>query len=185
MAGRLLTGFGGARAVNRRYIADNVPLADRTRVSAEFVAASALGMAAGPGLSALLSFLPDWSAGFIFFNQMTSPGWLSFVFWGLFLALLVRFFKEPERAPPESDLNEPLVTSRTPTTDATDEEMQALMESPSVTRSWWRELRHRPGVIHLLWVYFIIKYACELLVASSSVCEFLCSLLWDLRRLPY
>ena len=41
--GRLLNGIGGARGINRRYIADHVSLLDRTRASSSFVAVSAVG----------------------------------------------------------------------------------------------------------------------------------------------
>mmetsp|Transcript_11798 Transcript_11798/g.24043 ORF Transcript_11798/g.24043 Transcript_11798/m.24043 type:complete len:293 (-) Transcript_11798:732-1610(-) len=163
MVGRLLTGLGGARAVNRRYIADNVPLRDRTRVSSEFVTASAVGMAAGPGLSSLLSLIPNWSVGAVNFNHMTSPGWLSFFLWALYLIILVIHFKEPPRV--KDDHPEPLKHSQG------DEESQPLL-SGTLKTSIWRELVGRRGVLHLLWVYFIIKYACEIFVASASVVSY-------------
>nr|CAB3450680.1 unnamed protein product [Digitaria exilis] len=43
--------LGSARAVNRRYISDCVPLKTRLQASAGFVSASALGMACGPALA--------------------------------------------------------------------------------------------------------------------------------------
>jgi MFS family permease len=48
LVGRLLIGLGGARGVNRRYIADTVPVHTRTFFSAAFVAVGAVGMAFGP-----------------------------------------------------------------------------------------------------------------------------------------
>ncbi|GFQ04312.1 spx domain-containing membrane protein at4g22990 [Phtheirospermum japonicum] len=51
LIGRLFCGFGSARAVNRRYISDCVPLKIRMQASAGFVSASALGMACGPPLA--------------------------------------------------------------------------------------------------------------------------------------
>jgi len=54
MVGRLLNGFGSARSINRRYIADTFPPRQRTAESANFVTAGALGMAAGPALASLL-----------------------------------------------------------------------------------------------------------------------------------
>lgn len=47
--------MGGARAINRRYISDHVPVKQLTSASAAFVSASALGMAVGPALAGLLS----------------------------------------------------------------------------------------------------------------------------------
>lgn len=46
--------LGGARAINRRYISDHVPVKQLTSASAAFVSASALGMAVGPALAGLL-----------------------------------------------------------------------------------------------------------------------------------
>lgn len=49
--------LGGARAINRRYISDHVPVKQLTSASAAFVSASALGMAVGPALAGSLSKL--------------------------------------------------------------------------------------------------------------------------------
>lgn len=99
LVGRLLTGFGSARVINRRYIgkkklsmlilghskmtnqnvfnsshfnniisADYYSIEDRTSGMADFVSASALGMAVGPGIAALLSAVaPD--------GQRNSDAW--------------------------------------------------------------------------------------------------------------
>ena len=58
---RFLFGIGGARAVLRRFIADYVYFSALTKYCAAFVAASALGLALGPGLSSLISFIPDFT----------------------------------------------------------------------------------------------------------------------------
>jgi len=54
MLGRFLNGFGSARSINRRFIADTFSRAERTAESAAFVTAGAMGMAAGPAIAALL-----------------------------------------------------------------------------------------------------------------------------------
>ena len=54
MIGRALTGLGGPRGINRRYIADTTSPSQRTAISAAFVACSGLGQAVGPYLSVLL-----------------------------------------------------------------------------------------------------------------------------------
>ncbi|WOK93582.1 hypothetical protein Cni_G02282 [Canna indica] len=54
LIGRLLWWMGSARAVNRWYISDCVPLKIRMKASEGFVSASALGMACGPALIDLL-----------------------------------------------------------------------------------------------------------------------------------
>lgn len=47
MLGRVLNGFGSARSINRRFIADTFSKRDRTAASAAFVTAAALGMSFG------------------------------------------------------------------------------------------------------------------------------------------
>ncbi|TKY45289.1 SPX domain-containing membrane protein [Spatholobus suberectus] len=74
LIGRLLCGFGSARAVNRRYISDCVPLKIRMQASAGFVSASALGMACGPALAGILQ--TNFKIYKLTFNQNTLPGWV-------------------------------------------------------------------------------------------------------------
>ncbi|KAF7810213.1 SPX domain-containing membrane protein [Senna tora] len=93
--GRLLCGFGSARAVNRRYISDCVPLKIRMQASAGFVSASALGMACGPALAGLLQ--TNFKIYKLTFNQDTLPGWVMAVAWLLYLLCLWFTFKEPRR----------------------------------------------------------------------------------------
>ena len=47
MIGRFFNGFGSARSINRRFIADTFSRSERTAASAAFVTAGALGMAVG------------------------------------------------------------------------------------------------------------------------------------------
>lgn len=87
--------LGSARAVNRRYISDCVPLKIRMQASAGFVSASALGMACGPALGGLLQ--TDFTIHGITFNQETLPGWIMAVAWLVYLVWLWIAFKEPSR----------------------------------------------------------------------------------------
>ncbi|KAI7738063.1 hypothetical protein M8C21_018052 [Ambrosia artemisiifolia] len=107
LLGRLFCGLGSARAVNRRYISDCVPLKIRMQASAGFVSASALGMACGPALAGLLQFK------FKFYNmtidQNTSPGWLMAFAWLIYLIWLWISFREP--AHPTEEKHEPESTS--------------------------------------------------------------------------
>lgn len=91
----LSTGFrlGSARAVNRRYISDCVPVKLRMKASAGFVSASALGMACGPALAALLQ--TNFTIFKITFNEDTLPGWVMALAWLLYLMWLWVSFKEP------------------------------------------------------------------------------------------
>lgn len=95
LAGRLLVGLGGARGVNRRYIADTVPIEQRTFFSAAFVAAGSLGMAAGPAFSAAINNI-DLSVGIVIINGLTAPGWFMFIAWAILLVLTVFYFNEPQ-----------------------------------------------------------------------------------------
>ena len=87
--------FGSARAVNRRYISDCVPLKTRMQASAGFVSASALGMACGPALAGLLQ--TNFKIYKITFNQNTLPGWVMTVAWLVYLIWLWISFVEPSR----------------------------------------------------------------------------------------
>lgn len=85
--------LGSARAVNRRYISDRVPLKIRMQASAGFVSASALGMACGPALAGLLQY--NFKIYKFTFNQETLPGWVMAVAWLIYLIWLWISFKEP------------------------------------------------------------------------------------------
>eukprot|EP00555_Chaetoceros_dichaeta_P010656 CAMPEP_0198260156 /NCGR_PEP_ID=MMETSP1447-20131203/9192_1 /TAXON_ID=420782 /ORGANISM="Chaetoceros dichaeta, Strain CCMP1751" /LENGTH=801 /DNA_ID=CAMNT_0043947743 /DNA_START=173 /DNA_END=2575 /DNA_ORIENTATION=+ len=101
MSGRFMSGLGAPCGVNIRYIADTVPIADRTAVSAIFMTVSALGMSMGPGLAVLLDFLdvefyvPFY--GQVLLNGMTGPGYLMFMLWSVYLVVLILTFKDGER----------------------------------------------------------------------------------------
>lgn len=93
--------LGSARAVNRRYISDCVPLKQRIQASAGFVSASALGMACGPALAGLLQ--ADFNIYFISINSNTLPGWAMALAWLVYLPCLWIFFKEPDRGDTEDN----------------------------------------------------------------------------------
>lgn len=85
--------LGSARAVNRRYITDCVPLHLRMKASAGFVSASALGMACGPAVACLLQ--TNFKFLNITFNQDTLPGWIMALAWFIYLLCLWTTFREP------------------------------------------------------------------------------------------
>ncbi|KAL0025314.1 hypothetical protein WJX79_004533 [Trebouxia sp. C0005] len=96
LASRLLVGFGSARTVNRRYIADFVSKGNRTKASAAFVTSSAVGMACGPLLALPLSYLPTTSLGPISIDPVTAGGWVMGLLWLTFLLLTLLMFEEPK-----------------------------------------------------------------------------------------
>ncbi|KAL0312672.1 UNVERIFIED_CONTAM: SPX domain-containing membrane protein [Sesamum radiatum] len=192
LLGRVFCGLGSARAVNRRYISDCVPLKIRMQASAGFVSASALGMACGPALAGLLQ--TNFKIFNITFNQDTLPGWVMTVAWLMYLVWLWISFREPahetevNHAPTQSSaendklekgLVQPLLTSKEHEQgdeqgDDGDQECDASEEAPEESRlaanslgSAYRLLT--PSVKVQLLIYFMLKYAMEILLSESSV----------------
>ncbi|XP_042498620.1 SPX domain-containing membrane protein At4g22990-like isoform X1 [Macadamia integrifolia] len=192
LIGRLFCGLGSARAVNRRYISDCVPLRIRMQASAGFVSASALGMACGPALAGLLQI--NFKISKLTFNQNTLPGWVMALAWFIYLIWLWISFKEPVREteaenvqqeasarPAENDalekgLAQPLLLSSEEKhhDEEGDQECDVSEEAPEESHrpatsiaSAYRLLT--PSVKVQLLIYFMLKYAMEILLAESSV----------------
>jgi MFS family permease len=198
LIGRFLCGLGGARAINRRYISDHVPIKQLTSASAAFVSASALGMAVGPAIASLLS-----SVDFKFYgapvNFVTAPGWIMTWLWGLYLVLVLLFFKEPRRSPPVVQpsvpraassetklagkledgsqslmLTAPLLADSAPAQDMTDEEECEGDDSncgdDKAVETVGELLKELTLPIRiLLWIYFMLKFASEILISECSI----------------
>ncbi|GLT62045.1 hypothetical protein SLA2020_347110 [Shorea laevis] len=197
LIGRLFCGLGSARAVNRRYITDCVPHKLRMKASAGFVTASALGMACGPALACL--FQTDFKIFNLTFNEETSPGWFMAVSWLLYLLWLWISFREPPHetetqnslVSPEAIANAgPLVTyamengfmdplllnskakqheenEEEESDDGGDDSPVKIHKSVTSITLAYRLLT--PTVKVQLFVYFMLKYAMEILLAESSV----------------
>ncbi|CAI9784524.1 unnamed protein product [Fraxinus pennsylvanica] len=190
LLGRLCCGFCSGRAVNRRYIIDCVPLNIRLQASAGFVSASALGMACGPALAGLLQ--TDFKIYKITFNQNTLPGWVMALAWLVYLMWLWISFREPARESEvnnvqqesigvendklEKGLKQPLLltSSENEQDDEEDQEFGGSEEAPEESRlpanslgSAYRLLT--PSVKVQLLIYFMLKYAMEILLSESSV----------------
>ncbi|KAG5228419.1 SPX domain-containing membrane protein [Salix suchowensis] len=190
--GRLFCGLGSARAVNRRYISDCVPLKIRMQASAGFVSASALGMACGPALAGLLQ--TNFKIYKLTFNQNTLPGWVMSLAWLIYLAWLWISFKEPSHVTEESStaqestpepvendvlekgLKQPLLLSSEDKGvtedgdgefDGSDEASEEARVSATSIGSAYRLLT--PSVKVQLLIYFMLKYAMEILLSESSV----------------
>ncbi|KAL1569008.1 SPX domain-containing membrane protein-like protein [Salvia divinorum] len=187
LIGRLLCGLGSARAVNRRYISDCVPLKYRMQASAGFVSASALGMACGPALAGLLQI--KFKIYKITFNQETLPGWAMAVLWLLYLVLLWITFREPAREtevdpiPQELNTEEQVSLENGPAQplllksieneedeEGDEESEEAAEESRQPANSLASAYRLlTPSVKVQLLIYFMLKYAMEILLSESSV----------------
>lgn len=192
LLGRLFCGLGSARAVNRRYISDCVPLKIRMQASAGFVSASALGMACGPALAGLLQI--NFKIYKITFNEDTLPGWVMAVAWLVYLIWLWISFKEPVRETQESNIQQesnaepvendalekglaqPLLLSSEDKQEDEDgdQDNDVSEEAPEESRgpatsigSAYRLLT--PSVKVQLLIYFMLKYAIEILLSESSV----------------
>ncbi|XP_028063284.1 SPX domain-containing membrane protein At4g22990-like [Camellia sinensis] len=192
LMGRIFCGLGSARAVNRRYISDCVPLKIRLQASAAFVSASALGMACGPALAGLLQ--TNFKIYKITFNQDTLPGWVMSVAWLFYLIWLWISFKEPSRETDqkhtpeghnagqvendalESGLAQPLLYSSEANQqdEDDDQECDGTEEAPEESRQPATSLAAAyrlltPSVKVQLLIYFMLKYAMEILLSESSV----------------
>ncbi|KAK7380387.1 hypothetical protein VNO78_32897 [Psophocarpus tetragonolobus] len=189
LIGRLLCGFGSARAVNRRYISDCVPLKIRMQASAGFVSASALGMACGPALAGILQI--NFKISKLTFNQNTLPGWVMAVAWLVYLIWLWITFKEPcheaeeDHTPQlsndeannalEKGLKQPLlISSENKVSEDADQDCDDSEEAPEESRQPVNSIvmAYRlltPSVKVQLLIYFMLKYAMEILLSESSV----------------
>ncbi|KAK2458021.1 SPX domain-containing membrane protein [Trifolium repens] len=189
LIGRLCCGFGSARAVNRRYISDCVPLNLRMQASAGFVSASALGMACGPALAGLLQ--TNFKIYKITFNQDTLPGWVMMAAWLIYSIWLWITFVEPSREFEEDNTNDnsalekglkhPLMISSEDKGDEVavvvavadqdnDDSEEASEESRLPANSIGSAYRLlTPSVKVQLLIYFMLKYVMEILLSESSV----------------
>ncbi|GJN26683.1 hypothetical protein PR202_gb14634 [Eleusine coracana subsp. coracana] len=207
LIGRLLCGLGSARAVNRRYISDCVPVKIRLQASAGFVSASALGMACGPALAGFLQ--TKFKIYSLTFNQSTLPGWVMAIAWLVYFLWLWLTFREPEHltktaikpepsesgklstekkdgspvifcmkighqgiANLEDGLSQPLILGRDQiqeenTEDNDDNDSGWSHEPARSIASAYRLLT--PSVKVQLLIYFMLKYAMEILLSESSV----------------
>lgn len=189
LLGRVFCGLGSARAVNRRYISDCVPLKLRMQASAGFVSASALGMACGPAFAGLLQ--TKFKIFNITFNQITLPGWVMTIGWFFYLIWLWFSFREPAHETEDNEtpaasstaqndklekgLAQPLLTSTEHEQDddgdqECDASEEAIEESRRPANSLGAAYRLlTPSVKVQLLIYFMLKYAIEILLSESSV----------------
>ncbi|KAL0464719.1 UNVERIFIED_CONTAM: SPX domain-containing membrane protein [Sesamum latifolium] len=191
LIGRLFCGLGSARAINRRYITDCVPLNMRMKASAGFVSASALGMACGPALASLLQ--TKFKIFKVTFNEDTLPGWVMALAWLVYLFWLWMSFEEPSQDAKvnsvqqetnsglrtgvlQNGVSQPLLSSSVEKQQNEDEdEDEDISEEASeesckpVTSIMSAYKLLTPSVKVQLFIYFMLKYAMEVLLAESSV----------------
>lgn len=192
LIGRLFCGLGSARAVNRRYISDCVPLKLRMQASAGFVSASALGMACGPALACL--FQTDFKVYKLTFNEDTLPGWVMAILWLVYLLWLRISFREPPQETKENLAAEEANSAQLANNAVENGCLQPLLLKSAAKQQDQNEDQefddgeedseesHKPAtslasayrlltpnVKVQLFVYFMLKYVMEILLAESSV----------------
>jgi len=116
VSGRLLLGFGGTRAVSRRFIADFIGSASRTTASVGFVVASTMGMAVGPMTAFPLRSLPsvkiiDGGDVTLTINTLTAPGYAMALLWLLLILVYVVVMRDPKQVV-STPLEKPLLGGR-------------------------------------------------------------------------
>jgi hypothetical protein len=168
LAGRLLNGFGSARSINRRYVADTFSKEDRTAASAAFVTAGALGMAAGPAVASALHWTVKNPMN-DYWQVENAPGWFMATVWAIYLVCMISCFEDPPRRHHASDLKER--ESKMYGGGALGEEQPLLAsmgggeEMKKVTRPpLWKNV---PVMITFL-IYCILKMVLESSLSSSS-----------------
>ncbi|CAM8974365.1 unnamed protein product [Rhodiola kirilowii] len=191
LIGRLLCGLGSARAVNRRYISDCVPSKMRMQASAGFVSASALGMACGPALACL--FQHDFKLYNLTFNGSTLPGWFMALAWLFYLLWLWISFKEPVIGVKEiqvsqeaghscsvsidKGITEPLLSNTSIAKQLTEDEEDELDDDEEASEEIQKPVTSilaayrllTPTVKVQLFIYFMLKYSMEIVLAESSL----------------
>ncbi|KAL7486845.1 hypothetical protein ACHAW6_012426 [Cyclotella cf. meneghiniana] len=173
MLGRLLSGFGSARALNRRYIADTFSPHQRTAASATFVTAGALGTSAGPALAAgLYMIVPDEPKS-LFWRVENAPCWVMAIVWFVYLMLIIAYFEEPEH-PVDSksttvNTNKAKVQQEGEANESSNllpnhAEISCVSSSTKVRPLW----ENVPVMLTFI-IYFVLKFILESLLSSTSV----------------
>ena len=179
MLGRLLSGFGSARALNRRYIADTFSPHERTAASATFVTAGALGTSFGPALAAgLYMVIPDDSRN-QFWRVENSPCWVLAIVWCVYLVSVIIYFEEPEHScdKTEEDTKRNVVSNKVDNIrEGEINEKSKLLSnhaevslSRSVSENDHIPLWQNVAVMLTFLIYFVLKFILESLLSSTAV----------------
>jgi hypothetical protein len=170
MLGRLLNGFGSARSINRRYIADTFSRSERTAASAAFVTAGALGMAAGPAIASALHVCtvdalenPRFSS--LYWQAENSPGWFMAFAWMVYLSCLYGYFTDPPKnkthAPSSVEMTGEIKSLLSSGNDQSKMESFLSASEPPI----WRNI---PVMITLA-IYFALKLVSEAILSAASI----------------
>jgi len=168
LIGRLLSGMGSCRPINRRYIADAYSTAERTAASAHFVAVGCFGMSLGPFLGSVLHYFARHSTS-PYWQVENAPGWFMAVVWFVYGIFHVVFFIDPPR---EDDAAPPATT----TTKSSNEGESKPLLSKSIQAEEQEERRipiwkNAPVMVNFF-IYFIEKLLMECVSSSTSILTF-------------
>lgn len=163
MIGRLMNGFGSARSINRRYIADRFSRKERTAASAAFVTAGALGMAAGPAIASVLNAITPDSLEDRYWQVENAPGWVMMTAWGLYLVALILWFHNPPKREPITKTNIELTNEKTPLIKSA-AQFGSFVSSSEEEPPIWRNI----PVITTFLIYFVLKLVLEAVLSSSA-----------------
>ena len=93
VVGRMMLGFGGARLMTRKFIAINIEVWAQSQYSAVFVLMSSLGETLGPGLSSVMSYVPDYELGVTSLRSFNIIAFVFMVIWGVGFLFFLMLFK--------------------------------------------------------------------------------------------
>jgi MFS family permease len=165
--GRLLNGFGSARSINRRYIADTFSKDDRTAASATFVTAGALGMAAGPAIASALhvSVLNPLNE---YWQVENSVGWFMAAVWAVYLVFMIGYFQDPVKKHDTSDVK----AGESSGTVVLAGEKRPLLDKNGMSSGELVEesipLWKNTAVMTTFLIYFVLKLILESSLSSAS-----------------
>ena len=168
LVGRFLNGFGSARAINRRFIADAYSTSGRTAASAAFVASGAAGMAFGPALSATLPLLIANDRTNLWWQEENAPAWIVTGFWILFLILLIKYFENPDIM--NSKLSQEMNNNSEEVCPLVSNYFENGQEKKEIASSYHGEqpIWKRPACIITIFLVFLLKSVLELVLSSAA-----------------
>jgi len=164
LLGRLMSGLGSCRPINRRYIADAYSTADRTAASAHFVAVGSFGMALGPFLGSVLHRIAENSSS-PFWQVENAPGWFMAGVWFVYLIFHVLFFVDP---PKEEDESPPPPVEKKSGSQGERKPLLVGQKSESSIENRvpiWKN----SAVMVNFFIYFIEKLLMECVSSSTSI----------------
>lgn len=166
--GRFMVGIGGARAINRQYIADNIPKSEQTMQSYYFVIASAVGMPFGPILALFANLPPNFKFMGLYFNNYTNAAWALVVIWSIYIFVLLKYFIEPVKEEKlnmaETDVSDSGYESEyQPLIGVQDEEKQKFNIFEQVYTIWTSR-----KILFMLALYVTIKLVNEVALTGAA-----------------